>query len=203
MDSVSVVIPTMWRSKRAPGLISDLCSCGMVREVIVIDNDVKSRPEIEDSDKILFLDQDENIYVNPAWNLGVSKSSSPVCMILNDDITFDVDHIASFYRGLSMYNVVGVHPKSYDVDSARHGVITPGHHIGKGWGCAICFETKEWVDIPDQMKIWRGDMWVQKQLGNPGSVELPIETEMSTTSNMPEMSEIKMQDLIYWKANVR
>ena len=31
-----------------------------------------------------------------------------------------------------------------------------------GWGCLIMFDKKDWIDIPDDIKIWYGDDYIFK-----------------------------------------
>ena len=72
------VIPTMWRK---PGFILDTLeyylSIKKVKKIIIIDNDLKRRPdsEILKSKKINILNYGRNIYVNAAWNKGMENVS--------------------------------------------------------------------------------------------------------------------------------
>ena len=71
----SVIIPTMWRSMRLLGMLHRLYNSDDVDEIILIDNDKDSRFSFENK-KIKILEQDENIFVNPAWNLGVKEAKN-------------------------------------------------------------------------------------------------------------------------------
>ena len=188
-------------SPRIVPMLNALSECDTVGEIIIVDNNKDSKPELPDSKKIKVLEQEENIYVNPAWNLAVSVADYPVCFLMNDDITFDVSLLEDMCEGLTDFDVIGLHYTSYK--DPRNSQIFVGHNIGRGWGCLMCFETKMWIDIPEQMKIWSGDQWIAKMIGNPGSISFPVQTEMSTTSNRPEMMAIKLKDQAYWQNHVK
>ena len=71
---ISVIMPTMWKSHRTIALLESLDKTHEVSEIIIVDNNVSSRPNGLKSHKFIFLNQQTNIFVNPAWNLGVQKS---------------------------------------------------------------------------------------------------------------------------------
>lgn len=88
----SVIVPTMWRCndlfERA---LNDYINHELVGEIIIIDNAQANRPQwasLSDA-KVRLLPQEDNIGVNPAWNLGVAKSLYPLLAIINDDIVID------------------------------------------------------------------------------------------------------------------
>ena len=74
-DKFSVVIPTMWYSDKTHRNLVNLNDCDEVGEIILIDNNTPLKPDyIDNLDKVRYLPQKENIFVNPAWNLGVRES---------------------------------------------------------------------------------------------------------------------------------
>ncbi len=196
----SVVIPTMWRSMRLLGMLHRLYNSDHVDEIIIIDNDKDSRFSF-DNKKIKLLEQDENIFVNPAWNLGVNECKNGNICILNDDVTFNVDEVfSSATQVLSDHpsSCLGVHPLSYKEynDSIK---VAEGSAIGQGWGCCIFLNKENWVEIPDQIKIWFGDNWIVKNHEKCFSAAFKIFTEMSTTSSMDSLNNVIKKDIQEWK----
>lgn len=88
----SVVIPTLQKSNKLGRLIESLDAVDLVGEIIVINNAPK--PLAVASKKMRVLDQDENIFVNPAWNLGAEQARFPWLAILNDDVVLGRDFFA-------------------------------------------------------------------------------------------------------------
>lgn len=196
----SVIIPTMWRSVRILGMLHRLYRSEYVDEIIIIDNDKDSRLFFSNK-KTRILEQEENIFVNPAWNLGIKEAKNENICILNDDVTFDVDDVfkaASQVLSDNPSSCLGVHPVSYKgyKDEVK---IAEGSSIGSGWGCCIFLNKENWVDIPDQIKIWFGDNWIVQNHEKSFSAAFQISTEMSTTSNSEELSGVVKKDTEEWK----
>lgn len=199
MSKLSVIMPTMWRSKRTEALIESLNNTSCVSEIIIIDNDVNSRPDIDLPEKVVLLEQEENIFVNPAWNLGVKESKEDYLCIINDDITVVCEEVFPVILNvLKEIPCIGIHPNSYEYEDEAI-LMTAGHAIGKGWGCCIFLQKDKWVDIPEQIKIWFGDNWIVQNYKECVSAVFPVITEMSTTSNAEDLSDVIKKDIKEWK----
>ena len=197
---ISVIIPTMWFSHRTVPMLEELCNNEHVSEILIVDNNKSIRPPLPESDKIRMFEQDQNIYCNPAWNLGVSNCKYPICVLLNDDVTFDTKFLKNMSDGLKDYDVIGVHPNSYrGIKKEDEGKLDNGGRPPHGWGCVLCFKTDKYVEIPDEFKIWVGDDWIVEAIGNTGSIKMNVQTEMSTTGGRPEMEEMKHKELEVWR----
>ena len=189
----SVIMPTMWRSDRTEGLLESLSNTPCVSEIIIIDNAKDNRPDVNFSDKVVLLEQDQNIFVNPAWNLGVSKSKEDYVCIIND-----CESIFPIMKELMNHiPCIGIHSSSYSYEE-DDVLMVRGHDIGRGWGCCIFLDKSRWVDIPEQLKIWFGDNWIAKTYKECASVVFPIKTEMSTTSNSKDLSDVIKEDIKQW-----
>ena len=198
--SFSIVIPTMWRSDRIVGMLDQFELCDDIDEVIIIDNDWANKPDIEFGPKVKYLKQDENIFVNPAWNLGVSLAANDRVCLLNDDVTFNV---SALFSQMSMcfdrFKCIGISPRSYQLDNDNRFqiIIEPGHNIRNGWGCCIFVDKGDWVDIPEELKIFYGDNWIADNYTTSWSLVFPIETEMCTTSR--DFDDYSSGESIAWQ----
>lgn len=197
----SVVIPTMWKSVRIWGMLHRLHHSDFVDEVIVIDNAKEDRPNSQLYSKVRLIEQEENIFVNPAWNMGVKECKNENICILNDDVTFNVDevfNVANLVLSDHPTSCLGVHPVGYrgynDIPK-----VAEGSAIGEGWGCCIFLKKENWVDIPEQLKIWFGDNWIVQNHEKSFSVAFKISTEMSTTSGRKNLNHIVKKDIKEWK----
>ena len=83
----SVVIPTLQRAPELHPLVEQCAEHPLVLEVLVINN--APEPLRWESPKVRVLQQAENIYVNPAWNLGAREARGEYLAIINDDALFD------------------------------------------------------------------------------------------------------------------
>jgi hypothetical protein len=97
-----------------------------------------------------------------------------------------------------------MHSENYHISFPGEIKLTPAKDRNWGWGCLIILEKKNWIPIPENIKIWCGDDFI---FHNPSiqcyNLEgFPIQTEMSTTSDEVTFNEVKRQDQInfyQWK----
>jgi hypothetical protein len=201
MDKYSVRIPTLWKSNRIGKLLFDLVKCEFVDEIILIDNGGKFFEYFEALDKLKLVQVDENMYVNPSWNLGVKIATNNQIALLNDDINFDPNIFGLINSDtLSNYGIIGMGEGNYkdEIDEERGPYIDvwkPGINDW-GWGCFIMFDKKYWIDIPENIKIWYGDNFIKDRNPAPKGIlrNFKVETEMSTTSDEPIWDERKKED---------
>ena len=199
----SVIIPTLWKSNRIGKLLFDLIKCEFVDEIILIDNGGKFFEYFEALDKVKLVQTGENIYVNPAWNLGVKLAKNNCVAILNDDINFDPNIFGVITEDvLSQYGIIGMGEGNYKepIDEERGPFID----VWKsgindwGWGCFIFLHKTYWINIPENIKIWYGDNFIKDRNPAPKGIlrNFKVETEMSTTSDEKEWDERKQQDQV-------
>jgi hypothetical protein len=200
MNKYTVIIPTLWKSNRTEQLIRDLNECEFVDEIIIIDN-----TNTDEWDrayrKIRTVSKGENIYVNPAWNWGIELAKNDLVALINDDINFDPNIFGIIDKDiLDGFGIIGMGEGNYKEQMDE--TIGPYLDTWKpgvndwGWGCFIMLNKKDWVEIPDNIKIWYGDNFIKDV--NPSAKaclrNFKVETEMSTTSDKKEWDDIKKQD---------
>ena len=196
----SVVIPTLWKSNRIHKLLKDLEECEYVDEIIVIDN-----ASIYETDrtigKIRMVSKGENIYVNPAWNLGIELAKNECIALCNDDINFNPNIFGVIDDSILTYvGIIGMGEGNYkdEIDKEKGSYIDiwePGINDW-GWGCLIMLKKSHWLPIPNEIKIWYGDNIIKDVNSVSKGVlrNFKIETEMSTTSDETEWDEVKKKD---------
>ena len=100
MSIVSAIIPTLWKAKEfTDHLVNVLIEDESVGEIIIIDN--APADFSYDNEKVVTLRQEENIYVNPSWNLGVEESDYDKFIILNDDIIIPYNFVSQLKKWLT------------------------------------------------------------------------------------------------------
>ena len=201
MVKYSIIIPTLWKSNRTHKLLSDLIKCQYVDEIILIDNAGKFFEYYEALDKVKLVKVEENIYVNPAWNLGIKIAKNDLIALVNDDINFDTNIFGVIDENvLNKFGIVGMGEDNYkeQIDDSKGpylDVWKPGVNDW-GWGCMILLDKKNWIDIPEDIKIWYGDNIIKDVNSVSKGVlrNFKVETEMSTTSDETEWDEVKKKD---------
>ena len=201
MIKYSVIIPTLWKSNRIHTLLFDLIKCQYVDEIILIDNAGKFFEYYEALDKVKLVQVEENIYVNPAWNLGIKIAKNNLVVLVNDDINFDTNIFGVIDENiLNQFGIVGMGEGNYkeEIDETKGpylDVWKPGVNDW-GWGCMILLDKKNWIDIPEDIKIWYGDNIIKDVNPSPKAClrNFKVETEMSTTSDEKEWDAVKKKD---------
>jgi hypothetical protein len=217
--SITAIIPTMWKSKNINKILTDLYSWYLIDKVILIDNNSAETPDdFPKDDKLIYVKPNKNIYVNPAWNLGVHMANTDNIFLLNDDIHFVWEEVHNFLmevttRGGKKFEdlgFVGMHSINY-VGGGNHMTIEPYDNTTNtgGWGCFIMFAKKHWVDIPEQLKIWYGDNYMQAVAYGRG---IPvsqfrglsmIKSEMSVTSDDMSVRDVRDMDTQLWNGIIK
>ena len=164
----SVIVPTMWRvADQFVEFVGKLCEHKSVNEIIIIDNNNTKTPSAGlDHPKIRMLDFGTNIFVNPAWNVGVETSKNDKLCIVNDDVVFDTDLFDKLQNMLNEDNgVFGLCPGEPDFSqppiTTKTIDIVPwaGEHT-YGFGCLMFINKKSWVPIPAGLDIYYGDNFI-------------------------------------------
>jgi hypothetical protein len=197
---ISVIIPTLWKSNRIFKTLSDLVILDKIKEIILIDNDPKNFPEnFTLNEKIIYLPQKENLFVNPSWNTGANHATQDVLVFCNDDINFDV----SFFNSMIVPegSLLGMHEMNYILDKNHEKFIYfPTNKITYGFGCLMILNKRDFVNIPSDLKIYYGDNFLMSNSKISYAVYgLSIKTEMSTSSKIYENSEMDMSERFFFQ----
>ena len=171
----SVVIPTMWKSNRIIDMFKSLNNCDLVKEIIIIDNDPKSKLILENSFKLKYYTEFKNIYVNPAWNVGY-KISNYNLILCNDDINIPNIEEVLIKISNSNFDIVGLDwNKSDSLNIKKIDEFPKG-----GYGCFMY--VKNYTKIPDKYKIFRCDFILFEHNKNRGILSNPsLSGEIGTT----------------------
>ena len=197
----SVILPTIWSPniEDIDGFINKLQNCDLVDEIILINNaPQKYSGRYSVLSKIRELKYD-NIYVNPAWNVGVYQSKNELVCILNDDVDFNLDVFGFMKEQLDRDDVkiIGASKSSYHRDSDGDFYLEKVEVRNSGWGCIMFLKKKNWAIIPSDLKIYFGDDYLIKKLeGFVWKIEgLKIKSDVGVSINSnPHLNYIIEQD---------
>ena len=213
MSKVSAIIPTLWRAKEfTDHLVNLLVEDKSVGEIIIIDN--APADFFYDNEKVVMLRQEENIYVNPSWNLGVEESDYDKFIILNDDIIIPYNFVSQLEKWLTEdRGIIGIDKPSVIkvADCSNENITFLDREIAlksivmRDWGFGIVMagHKKSYHKITENIRIWYGDDYLVQMNNEQGKVnyvidDVPIFTRMSTTSDAEEFNEIKNVDTLMY-----
>ncbi len=200
-EHFSVIIPTLQRSHRLHALLHMYARHPDIAEIIVVNN--APRPFQHPHDKVRILNQDQNLFVNPSWNLGVQESNHDLLIISNDDIRFPPDLITHVRRFLldKSPGLVGPDPAAFN-SSGHNLTFRRSYSRTDGYGTLMFLHRVNYVPVPEELLIWCGDdwLWTRQSRKNYAFKGAPIYTEMSTTSGSAEFSLLKERDVQHYEA---
>ncbi len=181
MEKISVIIPTVQKNiKVLNKLLNLLARDSAVGEIVLINNAIMQFvPMKQTKNKLKILNQQENLYVNQSWNLGIEKISNNKFLIINDDILCCEKFVSKILRtgildkpetgliGLDNRYIkhYEVNTKNIDVpDSCKEGDISftqmLNHFYTGDWGSCFWGKKENYYIIPDGIKIIYGDNYL-------------------------------------------
>ena len=218
MSKVSAIIPTLWRAKKfTDHLVNVLVEDESVGEIIIIDN--APADFFYDNEKVVTLRQEENLYVNPSWNLGVEESDYDKFIILNDDIIIPYNFVSKLEKWLTKdKGIIGIDKPSVIkvVDCSNENITFLDREIAlksivmRDWGFGIVMAgyRNSYYKIPENIRIWYGDDYLTQMNNEQGKVnyvidDIPIFTKMSATSDLEDFNEIKNIDTLMYERFIK
>ena len=202
---ISVILPTLWRLDFQEQL-SKLHESKNVGEILLINNDRVNTPSWFNPDQYLKLIEiipHSNIFVNPAWNLGVRMSRYEHIMLQSDDVvSINYDFLEEIDQELIDDDcLIGVGRSCYDVMLSLHNNNQKikfndisNNSRDLGFGCMMFFRKDSHKPIPKEYLIWRGDDFMIDRFKHMNKkiktiINLSLAgTRMSVTVDLPEFS---------------
>lgn len=155
----------MWFSNKILNSIQVFNTSACVDEIIIIDNNSHSSLDLSTFSKVIHIKNENNLYVNPSWNLGVKLSKNENIIIANDDLVIkNIDDIL-LHSDINDYDLIGLDYKNIN---KGNGVVIKNSNINmeKGFGCFIVTKKSKYINIPEEIKIWYGDVFLFNSIKN-------------------------------------
>jgi hypothetical protein len=157
---ITFITPTLWKSDKILDNIESFKKANIPNsEFIVIDNTNSSFNDPQ----VKVLKQDENIFVNPAWNLGFEYASNEILCILNDDISFNFKNL---YHNLSKiddldFGVIGFDANANFYEEHNNDnddyIFEEAPCRSLGFGCMMIIKKSNYIVIDKELKVFFGD----------------------------------------------
>ncbi|MBB5598181.1 glycosyltransferase family 2 protein [Neomicrococcus lactis] len=196
----SVIVPTLLRAEELQQLVQDCEDHPLVLEVLVINN--ATDPLSWNSPKVRVLQQQENIYVNPAWDLVVRESRGKYLAILNDDVLFNPKIFTFIAKWLGVPGIGIIGPNNSCLIAPNgQPILRPTNERPTGWGIAMFMRRDAYTAIPEELRVFYGDDWLFRNSPRTNWTHgnYPIPTEMSVTSGDPKFNPIIAADDEVWR----
>lgn len=206
----SVIIPTMWKSRELEKQLPLLDASPFVGEVLLIDNDKLRMPgwfKMVSWSKVKRYAPNENIFVNPAFNLGVQSAKFDLIALQQDDVVYNpivFDWLASFYS--KDFGPIGIHEDTVKLVPTVKDLTAPipGNDIyiknqqlplHLGWAILMVLHRANWLPI-EELKIHLGEEWIaynhlKKGIHPKVLCNFPMTAlGVKTTSDLPQFRDL-------------
>jgi hypothetical protein len=161
----------MWFASTTIEQLIRLTECDSVGEIIIVNNRISHTPRhpVLAHSKIVLLNQEQNLYVNPSWNLGVQQAKNHAICIANDDIVFDPNKIfpnisEQFLQSSGLVGLNPVPPEQENISLIPMSL----EQVPWGFGCLMCIHKLVYAPVPHGLNVFYGDTWLIKRLINLG-----------------------------------
>lgn len=198
----SIIIPTMWfYVNQLHEMLTVYNSMNSVGEILLINNDSTKTPELN-FDKVRIIGNGKNVYVNPAWKLGVEESKFENVILANDDITLKGDinrlfELVSFV--LSEGVIIGPSEKCYagiNLNNIKFSKVLSKIKMNYGFGVFMFIKRSTFLNtqIPNNILVWHGDriLYLRNKAWRFEGIE--IITGMSGTSSKINLNGIAKKE---------
>lgn len=194
---IDIIIPTLWKSEGFLEYLEKYLNNPFINKIIIIDNDYKNRPKFNfDNKKIKIFKPTTNIFVNPAWNLGVSFSTADIVCLGSDDLWIQ-DDVFSFINHLNFDStgIIGAEIVKEKKELKLKSIeVTKQTTLGRqffGFGTCMFLLRKNYINIPSLYKIWFGDDFLVHELKNVYTIPILFDKyKMSETTKKIENREL-------------
>jgi glycosyltransferase involved in cell wall biosynthesis len=156
--TLSIIIPTLWKHDGFKEYILALATRSFVGEVIIIDNNPEQCATLV-APKIKVLRMSRNIYVNPAWNLGVRHATGKIICLLNDDLEM---HDDAFLYAVGLLeadrdHLIGIVGLDWNRQTGELGHACVSWRTSSHFGAAMFIRRSAYEPVPRVLKVWWGD----------------------------------------------
>lgn len=172
----SIIIPTMQKDVEILNkLIFELDNSNLVDEILIIDNSTKGF--LSNSKKVRVIVPKKNLFVNPAWNLGVREAKNKIVGIFNDDILLPlnfIEEVNNFIQKTPDFGIIGLDSnyirnyekkdfETYPNNSKLTFKLFDKTIYTEYFGSAFFIKKENYFQIPKNIKVWCGDNYLLKK----------------------------------------
>lgn len=187
-------------------MLDQYAKSALVGEVLLIDN-IGFDLRWPLHKKVRVLNDGNNLFVNPSWNLGVEEAKFEKLIIANDDIIFkDFDIvIKEIDKHLQVGMLCGFSINCFA--RKRNGNPLPStlqvvKHVSErayGFGVFMVLFKSTYFPIPDEFKVWCGDSILHAKHDAHVIEGVDVITKMRRTTSTLDLKKQSAFEKSYWE----
>lgn len=200
MKGFTIIIPTMWYfPEYLADMVSKYDSIAEINEILIINNR-QTGQFVLPYKKVRIIGTGKNIFVNPAWNLGVQEAKTDKIILANDDIKINNIKVLIIFINhiLKIGKIIGMDTSCFK------GLIPiwdakPISKMNYGFGVFMAITKQSYIPIPKEFKVWYGDTIQFKNNDAIAISGVRIQTPMRGTSRKLDLSRERSLEGKAWR----
>ena len=206
MTTLSIIIPTLQKDITILNKLIDILDRDeCVSEIIIIDNSTKGLSS--NSDKVFTVIPKKNLFVNPAWNLGVEHAKNNIFALFNDDLLVCENFCSKVMDLIKYKEDFGALGMATDSVVNTHNPKIPNEtsffieedlsSMEYNWGCIIFGRKDIFKPIPNKIKIWCGDDFIRFNAKNQNLKVFRLQNAIINHIGSLSVNNSKIKKLCY------
>jgi len=186
----TVIIPTMWRGQEMVRMLPAVHDHPLVGEIMLINNNKKITPDWYlngNWTKVKQYAPEDNIGVNPAWNIGIQNAQYEKILLLSDDVLFTTSLLDFIHPHVTEENGC-IGPHSVNTPAKGPYRLQKAERMRGQYGCCLFLHKNNFDFIPKEFIIYYGDNWIFRTHVLKGKQPMFIENSNISTPVMATSS---------------
>lgn len=161
---ISFIVPTLWKADKIHDSVKSFIESDIPNSEFIIINNEPSIKYESPHPSVIVLEQSHNIFVNPAWNLGVKTAKNDLVCIINDDLTINFKTLKTNIE--TLINMTDESIIGFDANRNFDKTLNEDLEVlsferatcrSLGFGCMLILKKHNYIEIPDGLNIFFGD----------------------------------------------
>ncbi len=161
---ISFIVPTLWKADKIHDSVKSFIESDIPNSEFIIINNEPSIKYESSHPSVIVLEQSHNIFVNPAWNLGVKTAKNDLVCIINDDLTINFKTLKTNIE--TLINMTDESIIGFDANRNFDETLNEDLEVlsferatcrSLGFGCMLILKKHNYIEIPEGLEIFFGD----------------------------------------------
>lgn len=209
-SKISVIIPTLWVPKYVFTTLIALNNHELVGQIIIIDNSGSPQYDLSFLEKVTYIAENKNTFVNPAWNKAVGLAVYNKLLFLNDDVYTNWHLLDLIFPHISpetgMIGLGDFYESNYPSHEPPLNELVNSFRLDScsqrpfGYACLFFLHKNVFHPIPSELKVFFGDDFLFKKSNKPNLQikHWPIYGEISKTIDALDIQHFLRKEQISW-----
>lgn len=193
----TIIIPTMWYNNAyLKNMVLKYAESSYVEEILIVNNRKADNDGIPPLPKVRMLNDGNNLFVNPSWNLGAKEAKTEGLIFANDDLFIlnPEQLIEKLAKELKKGDIIGLFDTCFSSSDSNLRISPTFKYMNYGFGTFMAIHKHTFKEIPKEFKVWYGDQIMFLE-NTPKVIKgAHVVTEMRGTSRKLNLDKERKQE---------